>query len=72
MQHFFVDIHFFRLYSYINRKTSDFMHQSRKVIHADKPSIQKYTGKSIGIAVLDTGIYPHDDFIFPSNRIVAF
>lgn len=48
------------------------MHQSRKVIHADKPSIQKYTGKSIGIAVLDTGIYPHDDFIFPSNRIVAF
>ena len=67
-----MDIQFFRFLSYINRKTGDFMHQSRKVIHADKPSIQKYTGKSIGIAVLDTGIYPHHDFIFPSNRIAAF
>ena len=48
------------------------MHQSRKVIHADIPTLQKYTGKSIGIAVLDTGVFPHDDFIMPSNRIVAF
>lgn len=48
------------------------MYQSRKVIHADSPFVQSYTGKSIGIAVLDTGIYPHEDFILPSNRIIAF
>lgn len=48
------------------------MHQARKIIHADHPLVRSYTGKSIGIAVLDTGIYPHEDFIFPSNRIAAF
>ena len=48
------------------------MHQARKVIHADSSLVQSYTGKSIGVAVLDTGIYPHNDFILPSNRIVAF
>ena len=30
------------------------------------------TGKGVTIAVLDTGIYPHDDLIQPTNRIVAF
>lgn len=30
---------------------------------------KKYTGKGIGVAVLDTGIYPHADF---GNRICAF
>ena len=31
-----------------------------------------YTGKGIGIAVLDTGVYPHPDLIRPKNRIIAF
>lgn len=31
-----------------------------------------FTGKGIGIAVLDTGIYPHNDFTKPVNRIAAF
>jgi serine protease AprX len=31
-----------------------------------------YTGKGIGIAVLDTGVYPHDDLTKPTNRIIAF
>ena len=31
-----------------------------------------YTGDGIGIAVLDTGIYPHLDFTRPWNRIIAF
>lgn len=30
---------------------------------------QKLTGKHVGVAVLDTGIYPHVDF---GNRVVAF
>ena len=48
------------------------MYQSRKIIRADGPASAAYTGKSIGIAVLDTGIYPHEDFILPSDRIAAF
>jgi len=31
-----------------------------------------YLGRGIGIAILDTGIYPHQDFTRPRNRIVAF
>ena len=31
-----------------------------------------YTGKGVGVAVLDTGVFPHDDLVRPSNRIVAF
>lgn len=29
----------------------------------------RYTGKGVGVAVLDTGIFPHVDF---DNRIVCF
>ncbi|MEW6281574.1 MAG: S8 family peptidase [Candidatus Eremiobacterota bacterium] len=36
------------------------------------PLTQQFTGRGIGIAVVDTGIYPHPDFTFPHNRIVAF
>jgi len=31
-----------------------------------------YTGKGIGIAIIDTGVYPHRDFLKPYNRIKAF
>lgn len=31
-----------------------------------------FTGKGIGIAILDTGISPVADFITPQNRIAAF
>lgn len=48
------------------------MYQSRKVIRGDSPSLLPYTGKSVGVAVLDTGIYPHEDFVLPFNRIAAF
>ncbi|QUH19280.1 S8 family peptidase [Alkaliphilus sp. B6464] len=30
------------------------------------------TGKNISIAVLDTGVFPHEDLTNPNNRIVAF
>jgi len=29
-------------------------------------------GEGVGIAFLDTGIYPHEDFISGKNRIAAF
>ena len=31
-----------------------------------------YTGQGVGVAVLDTGVSPIDDFTMPENRIVAF
>ncbi len=31
-----------------------------------------YTGKGIGIAIVDTGVFPHDDLTKPTNRIIAF
>lgn len=31
-----------------------------------------YKGKGVGIAIIDTGIYPHMDFLRPTNRIKAF
>lgn len=42
------------------------------LIHRNDPHVLPYTGKNIGIAVLDTGIFPHMDFILPKNRIAAF
>lgn len=33
---------------------------------------QGFTGKNVGIAVIDTGVYPHPDLIRPRNRIIAF
>ncbi len=30
------------------------------------------TGKNVGVAVIDTGVYPHYDLTTPVNRIVAF
>jgi len=30
------------------------------------------TGKGVVVAVLDTGIYPHDDLTLPTNRILAW
>ena len=30
---------------------------------------ERYTGKDVGVAILDTGVYPHPDF---KNRITAF
>lgn len=31
-----------------------------------------YNGTGVGVAVLDTGVYPHSDLTTPVNRIVAF
>lgn len=45
------------------------MDQVKSVIHWQEAYRQGLTGKGIGVAVLDTGIFPHEDF---GGRILAF
>lgn len=45
---------------------------ARNVIKANWAQQRGYIGRGIGVAVLDSGIYPHEDFLSPRNRIVAF
>lgn len=42
------------------------------IIHLKWAHSQNILGQGIGIAVLDTGIVPHPDFVNNGNRIVAF
>lgn len=36
------------------------------------PNKSSYTGKGVCVGLVDSGIYPHNDLIHPSNRIVGF
>ena len=45
------------------------MEQAREAIHCGEAWNMGYTGKGVGVAVLDTGIFPHEDF---GERITAF
>jgi serine protease AprX len=36
------------------------------------PHDKGYYGNGIGVAVIDTGVAPHDDLIKPQNRLIAF
>ena len=49
--------------------------EPRKKLEAPRfsdPFVDKFQGEGIGVAILDTGIYPHPDFVTPYNRLVAF
>ncbi len=35
-------------------------------------AVEKYTGKGVTIAFLDSGFFPHDDLIQPKNRIIGY
>lgn len=48
------------------------MDSARKTVNANIIQEKGYTGKNIGIAILDTGISPINDFLYPRNRIIAF
>jgi serine protease AprX len=46
--------------------------EARKTIGADYSLNTRYTGKGVTVAIIDTGIAPHADLIYPSNRIIGF
>lgn len=48
------------------------MNIATRVVRADELHKAGITGQGVGIALLDTGIYPHPDFTMPRNRIAAF
>lgn len=48
------------------------MDVARKAIGADLNFDTGYTGKNVTVAIIDTGISPHADLIYPNNRIVGF
>lgn len=67
---------FFRSFAYSDNIENErilFMQPSvSKQIHADLAHKQGFLGKGIGIAYLDTGLFPHKDFSPHSKRIVEF
>ena len=45
---------------------------AKKVTHIEKLNKNGYLGKNVTIAIIDTGILPHLDFVSPNNRIILF
>lgn len=48
------------------------MHRSRNLLGVNFAHERGIKGQSIGVAIVDTGISPHPDFIYGDNRLVAF
>ena len=59
---------------YINHDSNVFkcMDVASLAVESDYVNESGYTGKGVGVAVIDTGVINHDDFVRPTNRIVAF
>ncbi len=48
------------------------MDLAREAVGANLITNTGYTGKNVTVAIIDTGISPHADLIYPTNRIVGF
>jgi len=59
---------------YITASTKVFaqINIAKKVTHIEKLNKQGFLGKGVTIAIIDTGILPHLDFVTPNNRIRDF
>ena len=45
---------------------------AKKIINVDKLHEKGIKGNDVTVAVIDTGIYPHVDFIYPKSKILLF
>jgi len=45
---------------------------ARKTIGADNITNTNHTGRGVTVAIIDTGVAPHTDLVYPTNRIVGF
>jgi serine protease AprX len=59
---------------YISYDTRVFavMDIARETVGADQMFKSGHSGKGITVAIIDTGVSPHNDLIYPTNRIVGF
>ncbi len=58
---------------YINANSDVFLERAENdVLHISNLTENKYFGQNQTICFIDTGIYPHLDFIMPRNRLVKF
>ena len=48
------------------------MNRVNEIIKYKEAHKAGFTGKGIGVAVMDTGIVAHKDFTLPTNRLKAF
>ena len=48
------------------------INEARKIIKVDEMHKQGYLGDGVCVAVIDTGCYPHLDFVLGKNRVVKF
>ncbi len=59
---------------YVTDDTKVFIHMdvARETVKSTAAVAAKYTGKNIGVAVIDTGVARHPDLVRPVDRIIAF
>lgn len=57
---------------HFDRPVKALLNVASPAVDAEIVNESGFTGKDVTIAVIDTGIYPHDDLIYPENRIIAF
>ncbi|MGI8316962.1 S8 family peptidase [Halobacillus mangrovi] len=57
---------------YYDREVTALLDVASPSVRARELNKLGLTGKGVNIAVVDTGLYPHEDFTQPNNRIIAF
>lgn len=55
-----------------DKKVKALLDVSTPVVQAPPVWRSGFTGRGVGIAILDTGIYPHPDLVTPRRRLIAF
>lgn len=53
-------------------KVSSQIYNSKNICNLRSLTENRFFGRGVNVAFIDTGIYPHLDFIFPQNRIIKF